>query len=142
MATSNVTIDDSSSLFLYEPRDAWTSSSGDDAQAYMNSTFHGTSVSGATCKFKFNGTGIWLYGAKKPDYGSFTLVVDDTVTTYDNATASDPTFGQLLGGVSNLKMGEHVATLMNGGTGPIDFDSLVFETVDPQQPYVAGGFIL
>lgn len=121
---------------MYDPPDAWSHLSGNDAQAYANSTFHSTSDSGAIAKFTFNGTGVWFYGAKKPDYGSLILVVDNDVAAYVNATASDPEYGQLLVGASDLKMGEHVVSLMNGGTGPIDLDGIVYQTVDQSQPYV------
>ncbi|EIW63626.1 uncharacterized protein TRAVEDRAFT_114117, partial [Trametes versicolor FP-101664 SS1] len=130
------TVDDSSSSILYDPPSAWTSPSGNDAQAYMNSTFHGTSVSGATAKLTFTGTGVWLYGARQPDYGSFILVVDNEVAAYSNATASKPTTGQLLGAVQNLEMGQHVVSIMNAGSGPIDLDAIVYETVGQTQQYV------
>ncbi|KAH9895082.1 hypothetical protein C8Q73DRAFT_790264 [Cubamyces lactineus] len=142
MAASNVTVDDSSSLIVYDPPDAWSHLSGKDAQAYANSTFHSTSDSGAIAKLTFNGTGVWFYGAKKPDYGSLILVVDNDVAAYVNATASGPEYGQLLVGASDLKMGEHVVSLMNGGTGPIDLDGIVYQTVDQSQPKaVAHGII-
>ena len=102
----------------------------------MNSTYHGTSDSGAIAKFTFNGTGVWFYGAKKPDYGSLILVVDDDVAAYVNATASETELGQFLFGASDLKMGEHVVSVMNGGTGAIDLDAIVYETVNQAQPYV------
>ncbi|KAI8993867.1 hypothetical protein BD414DRAFT_266001 [Trametes punicea] len=133
MAASNVTIDDSSSLIVYDPPAAWSHASGSDAQAYVNSTYHSTAVSGASAKFTFNGTGVWFYGAKKPDYGSFVLVVDNDVSAFSNATATKPAFGQLLGGMSELQMGEHVVSIMSGGTGPFDLDAIVYETID-QQP--------
>ncbi|KAJ8469525.1 hypothetical protein ONZ51_g8939 [Trametes cubensis] len=108
----------------------------------MNSTYHGTSDSGAIAKFTFNGTGVWFYGAKKPDYGSLILVVDDDVAAYVNATASDTELGQFLVGASDLKMGEHVVSVMNGGTGAIDLDAIVYETVNQAQPKaVAHGII-
>lgn len=102
----------------------------------MNSTFHGTSVSGATAKLTFTGTGVWLYGARQPDYGSFILVVDNEVAAYSNATASKPAAGQLLGAVQNLEMGQHVVSIMNAGSGPIDLDAIVYETVGQTQQYV------
>ncbi|KAI0630101.1 hypothetical protein C8Q77DRAFT_240827 [Trametes polyzona] len=135
-AFTNVTIDDSSSLILYDPSDSWTSPSGSDAGAYANSTAHTSSVSGATAKFTFTGTGVWLYGAKKPGYGSYILVVDNEVVSYSNAGASDASFRQLLGGVANLGVGEHVVTIMNGGSGPIDLDTIVYEAQDQSQQYV------
>ncbi|KAI0355736.1 hypothetical protein OH77DRAFT_1424685 [Trametes cingulata] len=135
-AFTNVTVDDSSSLILYDPPDAWATPSGNDAQAYANKTVHTTVVSGASAKFTFNGTGAWFYGATKPDYGSFIFVVDDEINAYLNATSPEPALGQVLAGVSDLQMGQHVVMIMNGGTGPIDLDSIVFETVDRQQPKI------
>ncbi|KAL7281425.1 hypothetical protein ACG7TL_004738 [Trametes sanguinea] len=134
MAASNVTVDDSSSLIAYDPPDAWQSLSGSAAQAYANATMHGTAVSGASARFAFNGTGVWFYGAKKPEYGSFIMLVDNEVSGYANASAASPEFGQLLGGVSGLQDGQHVVSIMNGGTGPMDLDAILFESVDQQQP--------
>ncbi|CDO72751.1 hypothetical protein BN946_scf184994.g3 [Trametes cinnabarina] len=127
-------VDDSSSRIVYDPPDAWQSLAGSAARAYANSTMHGTAVSGAIARLTFNGTGVWFYGAKKPEYGSFILMVDKDVLTYANASAATPEFGQLLGGVSGLKNGQHVVSIMNGGTGPMDLDAIVFESVDQQQP--------
>ncbi|KAI0369665.1 hypothetical protein BV20DRAFT_1053044 [Pilatotrama ljubarskyi] len=136
VASTNVTVDDSSSLILYDPPDAWSSPSGKDAQTYANATVHETVVNGASAKFTFNGTGAWFYGAKRPDYGSFVFVVDDEISGYLNSTSSEAALGQLLAGVSDLQMGQHVVMIMNGGTGPIDLDSIVYETVGRQQPKI------
>ncbi|KAI9061784.1 hypothetical protein FKP32DRAFT_1575492, partial [Trametes sanguinea] len=130
-------VDDSSSLIVYDPPDAWQSLSGSAAQAYANATMHGTAVSGASARFAFNGTGVWFYGAKRPEYGSLIVLVDNEVSGYANASASSPEFGQLLGGVSGLQDGQHTVSIMNGGTGPMDLDAIVFESVDQQQPYVS-----
>ncbi|OBZ71053.1 hypothetical protein A0H81_09035 [Grifola frondosa] len=130
MALFNVSLDDSSPLFTYAPSNAWNDTPVDDslAKSYSEASFHTTSLSGATAKLTFNGTGVWFFGARRPHYGSYVLVVDDDPTTYANASAPSPIFGQLLGGTSGLSMGEHTAVLMSGGTGPIDIDSLIYET--------------
>lgn len=78
--------------------------------------------------FTFNGTGVWLYGAHRPGYGSYSLSVDGNTVVNGSAASSNPLFDQVLGGSANLGMGEHTAVLTSTGGGPVDFDSLVFET--------------
>ncbi|KAL6310410.1 hypothetical protein BKA93DRAFT_755971 [Sparassis latifolia] len=130
MAAFNISVDDSSPLITYFPLNAWIDTPANDTLAafYAQSSFHATSVGGAYAEFAFNGTGIWLYGARRPDYGSYTVLVDNNVVAHTNATAANSTVGQFLGGTSNLPMGQHNVVLRNAGTGPMDIDSLVLET--------------
>ncbi|RDX42052.1 hypothetical protein OH76DRAFT_145765 [Lentinus brumalis] len=133
MAASNVTIDDTSSLLVYEPAGAWSHASGRDAQSYGNSTFSSAQTEGATAKFLFTGTGFWVYGATKPEYGQYILLLDSQVMLYANATSNEPQFGQVLGGSSGLADGKHEVVLMAAGGGLVDIDAIVYETTDQRQ---------
>ena len=130
------TVDDTSALVQYAPADAWAHESGQDAQAYVNSTFTRTAVEGATAKFSFEGTGFWLYGAKQKDYGQYILILDEQVTRYDNAASEDAQAQQVLGGASGLENKQHTVVLMSAGGGPVDIDAIVYETTDQEQMYV------
>nr|XP_019010275.1 uncharacterized protein I206_04743 [Kwoniella pini CBS 10737]OCF49056.1 hypothetical protein I206_04743 [Kwoniella pini CBS 10737] len=44
---------------------------------YSESTFHGTFGEGDYMEYKFNGTGITIYGAKRPNHGVYGIKVDD-----------------------------------------------------------------
>ena len=92
----------------------------------MNSTYSSTTLEGATASFTFNGTGFWLYGARKPDYGVYVVMVDDEVLTYSNDSASQDEYAQLLGGQNGLQDGQHTVLLMSGGL--MDLDSVMLET--------------
>ena len=109
---------------------AWLDTPAGDAFTanYTDSGFHTTSVSGETATFKFNGTGVWFYGAHRPGYGSYTLSVDGSTVFNCSAASSNPVFDQVLGGSANLSSGEHTAVFTNIGGGGIDLDSLIFET--------------
>ncbi|RPD54766.1 hypothetical protein L226DRAFT_349881 [Lentinus tigrinus ALCF2SS1-7] len=133
MAASNVTVDDASPLVLYEPADAWAHTSGSGAQSYGDSTFSSAQSEGATAKFSFSGTGFWVYGATKPDYGQYILMLDSQVMLYANATSDQPQFGQVLGGSSGLADGKHEVVLMAAGGGLVDIDAIMYETTE-QQP--------
>lgn len=74
------------------------------------------------------GTGVWLLGAKKPNYGAYSIAIDGDVVQA-SAQSADATFQQVLGGKSGLAMGSHTVVLTNTGSGTgIDIDSVVFET--------------
>ncbi|TFY80466.1 hypothetical protein EWM64_g3544 [Hericium alpestre] len=107
---------------------AWTDSPDSDAPLYSGGSFHTTSAQGASATFQFNGTGIWLFGAKRPNYGNFTITVDGK-TFAGNAQNPTAIFEQLLGGISELQMGLHTVVLTNTGShASLDLDSLMFET--------------
>lgn len=81
------------------------------------------------------GTGIWFYGANRPDYGSYTVSIDGQATSH-NANASSAVFQQLLGGASGLPMGSHTAVLQTTSAAPVDLDSFIFETQIGPDEYV------
>ena len=113
---------------------------------YSQKTWHTASSPGASATIKFNGyfapfpvpfrtllncalgTGIWVFGAKKPGYGTYNISVDGQSVS-GNAQSQDATFQQLLGGRSGLKNGPHIAVFTNTGwDSALDLDSIIFET--------------
>lgn len=126
--TTRTTVHNSSPLISYTV--AWLDTPVGDTYAanYTGGGFHTTNISGATATFKFNGTGVWCYGALRPGYGSYSLSVDGDTVFNGSAAAPNAVFDQFLGGSSQLGMGEHTAVLTNTGGGYVDLDSLVFET--------------
>jgi hypothetical protein len=94
---------------------------------YSGASFHAANATGSNASFTFNGTGVWFYGAHRPGYGDYTLAVDGRTVASGNAASNVTLLDQLLGGAMNLGMGQHTAVL-SSSAGPIDFDSLVFET--------------
>ncbi|KAI0254041.1 hypothetical protein BJV78DRAFT_103139 [Lactifluus subvellereus] len=130
MAAFEITADDSSPLILYSPACAWTDSPSNDSSAplYSQQTWHTTSAQGASATIRFNGTGIWFFGANRPDYGTYNISIDG-YSVPGNAQSQNASFQQLLGGQSGLVNGPHTAVLTNTGLGTaIDLDSIVFDT--------------
>ncbi|KAI0339769.1 hypothetical protein BDW22DRAFT_1431267 [Trametopsis cervina] len=137
MVSFNVSLDDCSPLITYSQ--PWIDASLNDTLAsnYSDASLHTATANGATATFSFNGTGVWLYGAHRPEYGVYAMTVDGQTVANGSASAVIPVFDQLLGGSSNLGMGEHTVTLTSVSGGPIDLDSLIFETqMDSQNQHV------
>jgi len=130
MAAFNVSLDDSSPLISYSPSGAWTDTPKGDtlAQSYSAQSLHSASQNGATASFSFNGTGVWLYGGARSNYGSYSVQIDGKPISQGSAASSSDSVGKLLGGTAGLDMGPHTVVLTNGGGGPIDIDSLIFQT--------------
>lgn len=131
-------VDDSSPLITYSPSNAWTDTPSNDTavKTYFDASLHTTSTKGASASFKFNGTGVWLYGGHRSTYGNYLIAVDGKNVTAGSAKSSKTQVKQALGGSSGLKMGEHTVTLTNEGGGSIDVDELIFETTTGTSGYV------
>ncbi|KAJ6587195.1 hypothetical protein DFH09DRAFT_1359620 [Mycena vulgaris] len=130
MASSfNLTIDDSSPLILYNPSGAWQDASSNDTAglAYTGNTLHSTTAPGATATINFNGTGISIYGGRRPSYGRYTMSVDGTTVMDSTATGDGLEVQQLLGSASGLANGPHTAVLTSTGVG-MDIDWVNLET--------------
>lgn len=138
MAAFNVSLDDSSPLISYSPPNVWLDTPANDTltKFYSAGSLHTTAVDGAAAHFSFNGTGVWLYGGLRPDYGFYTFLVDGVQVLQGDARAADPELGHILAGISGLPMGEHTVQLKNAGNGPIDLDTMVFETTVGASGYV------
>ncbi|KAI0093109.1 hypothetical protein BDY19DRAFT_902909 [Irpex rosettiformis] len=130
MVAFNITLDDSSPLVSYSG--SWLDTPGNDSLAanYTGASFHTSNTTGSTATLKFNGTGVWFYGAHLPQYGNYSITVDGQIVASGTASSgtSVPVFDQLLGSSFNLSMGQHVAVLSSVNGGAIDLDKLIFET--------------
>lgn len=128
----NTTIDNVSPLIAYEG--AWAEDGDDDAKVrsvafgaglsacrltarstrYYGSTFTASTTSGPSASFSFNGTGVWIYGAKRGNHGPYRVVLDNVVTTHDGfqpdsaALFQTPLFSRF-----NLADGPHTVTITN-----------------------------
>ena len=122
------TVDDSSPLISYTG--SWLDTPANDPLVanYTGASFHTTNAAASIATLKFNGTGVWFYGAHRPEYGNYSITVDGQTVANGTTSSSTPVFDQLLGASLNLSMGEHTAVLSNVGGGSIDLDALIFET--------------
>ncbi|KAH8828268.1 hypothetical protein DL96DRAFT_1602491 [Flagelloscypha sp. PMI_526] len=129
MAELKLAVEDSSSLIHYDPAGAWTNPSDDPlSQSYSGQSFHSSSVQGATATIKFNGTGINIFAANRPNYGSFQLKVDGNVISQGQAASSQPEFNKLIASSTGLSNGPHEAILENTSQATIDLDMVEIVT--------------
>lgn len=129
MASFNVTVEDSSPLISYQPANAWTDTTrtDDSVSFYSGNSFHVTSQQGATATFTFKGTGFYIYGARRPTYGPYTVSIDGVVIASGEAHAGDAEFETLLGSRTGMEYGEHTAVVTNTGAGSaVDIDKVDF----------------
>ncbi|KII92350.1 hypothetical protein PLICRDRAFT_468309 [Plicaturopsis crispa FD-325 SS-3] len=88
MPRTNTTIDNVSPLISYQPTAAWrpgTKATDPLFLQYSNGgTFYLTQIYGASASFSFNGTGVWIFGAKRPNHGPYNI----TLTSGDGASST------------------------------------------------------
>ncbi|CAE6466326.1 unnamed protein product [Rhizoctonia solani] len=137
----NVTIEDICPIIKYSGQ--WTenyfNSSGNNDNwigKYQSSTFHSSQTPGDKITLTFNGTAIYIYGAKRPNYGHYTVSVDGTEKTRSDAYApqqpggDDGLFQQLLFSQTDLENKLHEVVLANDSGGDsghnIDIDFITW----------------
>lgn len=104
--------------------DGWQGgSSANDSllDKYAQATYTFTKQPGATLNFRFNGTFVGIYGAKRPGYGAYTVQIDKHVFPTLNASSDVALFNQTLFNTT-LSDGLHNVTLTNVGNTTIDID--------------------
>ncbi|KAF9478820.1 hypothetical protein BDN70DRAFT_879533 [Pholiota conissans] len=126
----NITVEDSSPLITYFPAGSWIDTPTNDqlASSYSGSSYHTTNAQGATATIAFNGTGVWIFGGHRPNYGTYSIMVDGQTVVSGSSQANNASGNQLLGSASGLPYGFHTAILTNTGGAPIDIDWIDFET--------------
>ncbi|KAJ7746266.1 hypothetical protein B0H16DRAFT_1321151 [Mycena metata] len=117
MPQTNQTIDNISPLIVYTA--GWQEGTAADvfASSYSNSTFTLTlcSTQGSYATFTFNGTAIWIFGAKRPNHGPYSVALDNIVTFYDGY--ADPEIFQTpLFATQNLADTTHTVIITNQET--------------------------
>ena len=89
--------------------------------SYYLATFTTNNVTDGSVTFSFNGTSIWLYGAKRSNHGSFVVQVDSQ--TYANLNGEgNNVFQQPLFNTTGLGQGMHTVKLTNTATGSLYVD--------------------
>ncbi|GJE94534.1 hypothetical protein PsYK624_107040 [Phanerochaete sordida] len=113
MPVYNITVDDASPLIQYDGW--WTDSShGDPAYIeYRNQTFHPTSMFNGTARLTFNGSAVYLFGAKRANHDVYSVILDGHTTTGHGYSAAD-SFQQMLFNQTGLSPSqEHHISLSN-----------------------------
>ncbi|KAF8441349.1 hypothetical protein L210DRAFT_850945 [Boletus edulis BED1] len=122
-------IDDKSPLISYDS--TWTAGTALDSFAtdYYRGTFTINNVTDGLASFSFNGTAIWIYGANRPNHGSYTVQVDSA--TYSGLDgAGNNLFQQSLFNISSLNQEMHTVKLTNTASGGlyVDIDMIVWQS--------------
>ncbi|TRM69505.1 hypothetical protein BD626DRAFT_563246 [Schizophyllum amplum] len=123
-----LTVEDSSPLVSYNPEGAWKDGEPSDSSSYSGNSYHYTGSKGAYASISFNGTGISIYGANGPDYGPYSIYVDNTLVGAGNGKTPTMQTKALLGTVTGLEVGAHTVDLMNNSDALLDVDWAVLAT--------------
>ncbi|KAK7055107.1 hypothetical protein R3P38DRAFT_2845138 [Favolaschia claudopus] len=115
MTSKNFTIDNVNPAIQYAPPGAWREGSNSDPlfASYSNGgTFTLCTTQGSSATFTFNGTQVYVFGAKRPNHGPYSITLDGTQTTFDGGSAKD-TIPATLFASDPLKLGQHTVTITN-----------------------------
>jgi len=88
----------------------------DPCVRYYLGTFTLNNVSDGTATFTFNGTGFWIYGAKRGNHGTYSIEVDGANYPNNNGSSVNDQFMVSLFNLSGLTQGSHTVSLTNTGT--------------------------
>ncbi|KAG9042872.1 hypothetical protein FS837_010292, partial [Tulasnella sp. UAMH 9824] len=134
MVQRNQTAEDSSPLIKWLPEDQWIDGSPADSQLsrYSAGSFRLTTTNGAYAQFSFNGTGVWIYGAKRGNHGPYRCNVDGNDRPIQSGYSASDQISTELCSAPNLKMGSHTIKITNLQTDPnlpyLDVDYIIWET--------------
>ncbi|ODO05383.1 hypothetical protein L198_02076 [Cryptococcus wingfieldii CBS 7118] len=82
--------------------------------SYLKSTFHGTFGDGDRVVYTFNGTEVGVFGGKRPNHGSFGVILDDEAEIVSDGYSEKSIFNQALYTRSGLDPSvEHTITITN-----------------------------
>jgi hypothetical protein len=136
-------VDDSSPFITYNG--TWGDSYAGDPyiDSYYEHTFHPTQTTvrrhafscedtrscpaqNSSANFSFNGTGVYLYGAKRSNHGAYAVSLDGQITSGNGSSPNAELFEQLLFSAVDLPYGTHELVLTNTAAPQyLDLDSVV-----------------
>ncbi|KAF9244860.1 hypothetical protein BU15DRAFT_85715 [Melanogaster broomeanus] len=116
-------IDDKSPLILYDA--SWApGTSGDSlADQYYLGTFTTNEVTDGKATFSFNGTAVWIYGAKRSNHGTYTIELDNASYANNNGDSTNALFQQSLFNMMNL-----INTATSSTNMYVDIDLIVWQS--------------
>jgi hypothetical protein len=136
MPRVNFTIDNINPLISYLPVGSWsegTPSNDPLAGNYSNGgTFTLTTTLAAHANFNFNGSAIWVFGAKRGNHGPYSVQLDGTTQLFDGFAPDPGLFQTPLFSSADLTQGSHslvITDMQNDTSRPyIDIDFITWET--------------
>ncbi|KAJ3553757.1 hypothetical protein NM688_g3448 [Phlebia brevispora] len=114
---------------------AWGDSSHADPEwfDYTNGTFHATQEEGATAYLTFNGSAVYVIGARRTNHGKYSATLDGSTTVYNGDVSVDQ-FNCTLYSQTSLAAGQHDLILENQWTGEnptwFDIDYMIITSGD------------
>ncbi|QRV82729.1 transmembrane protein [Ceratobasidium sp. AG-Ba] len=141
----NVTIGDISPIFTFKGQ--WTEFFGSGSDPYIDrywgSSFHSSFTAGSQVSVTFNGTAIYIFGAKRVNHGHYTVKIDNgQAQRFDGYAPAQPdgidgVFRVALFAQTGLPNGLHTVVMTNdGGTDTgrpyLDIDYVTWTSNDPE----------
>ncbi|KAG8968738.1 hypothetical protein FRC03_006193 [Tulasnella sp. 419] len=134
----NFTIDDMSPLVNYIPITSWQDGNSVDIKKdkYFGGTFRLSTLKDAKAAFTFNGTGVWILGAKRANHGPYTSTIDGgEAITLDGFSPPPGIYQVPLVTRANLALGVHTVEIVNARAIDdrpyLDVDAFIWETEIP-----------
>ncbi|KAL1747367.1 hypothetical protein HDZ31DRAFT_61284 [Schizophyllum fasciatum] len=131
MSPQNFTIDDCSPLISYTPPGTWRpgSKSNDPEAAFYSDggTFTVTETSGSKASFTFNGTYVYLYGAKRFNHGNYSVELDGVTKMHNGSSPDHEQFQALLDSYGPLAQDVlHTVTFESRDSNYLDLDFITW----------------
>ncbi|KAF9526502.1 hypothetical protein CPB83DRAFT_857626 [Crepidotus variabilis] len=136
MPTLTTTIEDTSPAIIYSQSDgsdnwvAGSSKTDTSLDSYSDSSYTVTNVSQASASFSFYGTGVQVFGSKRPSHGFYQISIDAIVYPQVNGGVNDTQgqFNAQLFSTVALAPGYHTVKMTNLGTANLDLDYVTWQT--------------
>lgn len=131
MPSFTATIQDYSPLISYDSN--WHAGSSNDNRLdrYSDNSMMLTNVTGASATFRFNGTAVNVYGAKRSNHGSYQVTLDGTTFPTETGRNDTGIYQALLFSSITLEQGFHELVLTNKGADDhlfLDIDFITWQT--------------
>lgn len=129
MPTFTKTIQEFSPLLQYSGQ--WgtgTGSSDAFISSYSQGGFVATQSSGASMTFTFTGTGVQIFGAKRPNHGLYQVTVDGATSSAVSGASDSNDFQVPLFSTNSLQPGQHTVTLTNSEDKFVDIDYVSWQS--------------
>ena len=134
---SNFTVDDFTPLIEYSGQwlDSFNLKDDPFTSRYRDSSFHSSRTDGSTAKFVFRGTGVYIFGAKRPNHGLYSVSVDGGTpkqfdgyepkrSNGDDGLFQVPLFVQT--GMADKKHDVVLTNIVNGDRPFVDIDFIIW----------------
>ncbi|KAF7368328.1 hypothetical protein MVEN_00154200 [Mycena venus] len=136
MTSKNFTVDNINPLIQYSPPGTWTegnSTNDGETHLYSAGTFTLCTTQGSSVTFTFNGTQVFVFGAKRGNHGLYSVTLDGYLfQTLFDGSASPEIIPAPLFASDILELGQHTVTLTNQWTDPskpfLDIDFITWTT--------------